>query len=88
VLENIKDTLVKGLSSTFYESRLIELKDKLDDQDKKYMLLLEGESDAYVVLLTKYFPDIDIEKIMVDAIIRANSEINGEVVNQDYKLAA
>jgi hypothetical protein len=88
VLEDIKETLIKGLFSTTYESRLFELKNKLDDEDKKYMLLLEGESDSYAVLLTKYFPDIDIEKIMVEAIVKANHEMCSGIVNENYRLAA
>jgi hypothetical protein len=41
-----------------------------------------------MVLLTKHFPELDIEKIIVDAIIKANNEVNGEAVIEDYKLAA
>lgn len=88
MLEDIKETLIKGLSSTTYEHRITELKGDLKKDDEKYMLLLEGESDAYAVLLTKHFPEVDIEKIIVDAIVKANNEVNGEVVMENYKLAA
>jgi hypothetical protein len=88
VLEDIKETLIKGLASTTYEHRSTEVKEKLDRTDEIYRRLLEGESDAYMVLLTKHFPELDIEKIIVDAIIKANNEVNGEAVIEDYKLAA
>lgn len=88
MLENIKETLIKGLSSTTYEHELIKLSSEVDNEDEKCLLLLEGESDAYVALLSRHFPEVEIDQIMAAAIIKANNEVNGEVVVEDYKLAA
>jgi len=88
MLENIKETLIKNLSLTTYEYKLIELQTYINSDDKKSMLLLEGESDAYAVLLSKHFPDVDMEQILIDAINKAKNEINGDLVQQDYKIAA
>ena len=88
MLENIKETLVKGLHSTTYEQELIKLSENIDNEDEKCLLLLEGESDAYVALLSRHFPEVEVDEIISAAIIKANNEVNGEVIVEDYKLAA
>lgn len=87
MLENIKETLINGLSLTTYEHHLIDLKSIINNEDEQYLLLLEGESDAYTALLTKFFPEVDIEEIMTNAINKADSEINVKV-DEEEKLAA
>ncbi len=87
MLENIKETLIKNLFLTTYENEIIELKGNLSSEDKKCMLLLEGESDAYTALLCKHFPETNIEQIISEAITKANNEINPQLL-QEYKIAA